>query len=148
MLLATSVTFHSACCMVLSAACQYFAPKVFEECCSPTQIGVTQCPDNSLALQAQLRLRVFQGCTALQHLDLGKKGQGSTNLNLSLPDCCFLEAGIVALYLPLDLKVSSCKLKPLEGRKGSQGQFLQPQAFARHERLSRSVLATQSLCKA
>ena len=45
---------------------------------------------------------VFRGCTALQHLDLGEKGQGSTNLNRSLPDCCFLEAGVVALYLPSD----------------------------------------------
>ena len=39
---------------------------------------------------------------ALQHLNLGKKGQGSTDLNRSLPDCCFLEAGIVALCLPSD----------------------------------------------
>ena len=31
-----------------------FSPKVFEECCSLTQIGVTQCPDNILAPQAQL----------------------------------------------------------------------------------------------
>ena len=88
--------------VVIAPGCQYFGPKVFEECCSLTQIGATQCPDNILAPQAQLRPRVFQGCTALQHLDLGKKGQGSTNLNRSLPDCCFLEAGIVALYLPSD----------------------------------------------
>ena len=88
--------------VVIAPGCQYFGPKVFEECCSLTQIGVTQCPDNILAPQAQLRPRVFQRCTALQHLDLGKKGRGSTNLNRSLPDCCFLEAGIVALYLPSD----------------------------------------------
>ena len=88
--------------VVIAPGCQHFGPKVFEECCSLTQIGVTQCPDNILAPQAQLRPRVFQGCTALQHLDLGKKGRGSTNLNRSLPDCCFLEAGIVALYLPSD----------------------------------------------
>ena len=49
-----------------------------------------------------LRPRVFQGCTALLHLNLGKKGQDSTDLNRSLPGCCFLEAGIAALYLPLD----------------------------------------------
>ena len=45
---------------------------------------------------------MFQGCTALQHLNLGKKGQGSTEPNRSLPDCCFLEAGVVALCLPSD----------------------------------------------
>ena len=88
--------------VVIVPGCQHFGPKVFEECCSLTQIGVTQRPDNILAPQAQLRPRVFQGCTALQHLNLGQKGQGSTNLNRSLPDCCFLEAGIVALYLPSD----------------------------------------------
>ena len=88
--------------VVIDPGCQHFGPKVFEECCSLTQIGVTQCPDNLLAPQAQLRPRVFQGCTALQHLDLGEKGQGSTKLNRSLPDCCFLEAGFVALYLPSD----------------------------------------------
>ena len=88
--------------VVIAPGCQHFGPKVFEECCSLTQIGVTQCPDNILAPQAQLRPRVFQGCTALQHLDLGKKGRGSNNLSRSLPDCCFLEAGIVALYLPSD----------------------------------------------
>ena len=63
---------------------------------------MTQCPGNTLALQAQLRPRVFQGCTALQRLDLGKEGSGPTYLNRSLPDCCFLEAGIVALHLPSD----------------------------------------------
>ena len=88
--------------MVVNSAPLSQRLRIFEECCSLTQIGVTQCPDNILAPQAQLRPRVFQGCTALQHLDLGKKGQGSTNLNRSLPDCCFLEAGIVALYLPSD----------------------------------------------
>ena len=57
------------CCRALRAAiapgCQHFGPKVFEECCSLTQMGVTQCPDNMLALEAELRLRVFQGCAAL-----------------------------------------------------------------------------------
>ena len=62
--------------VVIASGCQHFGPKVFEECCSLTQIGATQCPDNILAPQAQLRPRV---------------------LNRSLPDCCFLEAGIVTL---------------------------------------------------
>ena len=86
--------------VVIAPGCQHFGAKVFEECCSLTQIGVTQCPSNILAPQAQLRPRVFQGCTALQRLDLGKEGRGPTYLNRSLPDCCFLEA--VALYLPSD----------------------------------------------
>ena len=76
--------------VVIAPGCQHFGPKVFEECCSLTQIGVTQCPDNILAPQAQLPPRVFQGCTALQHLDLGKKGRGSTNLNRSLPGLLLL----------------------------------------------------------
>ena len=88
--------------VVTAPGCQHFGTKVFEECCSLTQIGVTQCPGNILAPQAQLRPRVFQGCTALQHLDLGKSGCGPTHPNRSLPDCCFLEAGIVALFLPSD----------------------------------------------
>ena len=97
--------------VVIAPGCQHFGAKVFEECCSPTQIGVTQCPNNILALQAQLRPRVFQGCTALQRLDLGKEGRGPTYPNRSLPDCCFLEAGIVALYLSSDfhrIGVAAC----------------------------------------
>ena len=66
----------------------------------PTQTGATQCPGNILALQAQLRPRVFQGCTALRHLNLGLSGCSPACPNRCLPDCCFLEAGIVALFLP------------------------------------------------
>ena len=97
--------------VVIAPGCQHFGAKVFEECCSLTQIGVTQCSNNILAPQAQLRPRVFQGCTALQRLDLGKEGRGPTYLNRSLPDCCFLEAGIVALYLSSDfhrIGVAAC----------------------------------------
>ena len=39
----------------IAPGCQHFGPKVFEECCFLAQIGVTQCPDNVLAPQAQLR---------------------------------------------------------------------------------------------
>ena len=88
--------------VVTAPGCKHFGTKVFEECCSPTQIGVTQCPGNILAPQAQLRPRVFQGCTALRHLNLGKSGCSPAYPNRSLPDCCFLEAGIVALFLPPD----------------------------------------------
>ena len=89
--------------VVTAPGCKYFGAKVFEECCSLTQIGVTQCPANILAPQAQLRPRVFQGCTALHHLNLGTSGCGPAYPNRSLPDCCFLEAGIVALFLPLQI---------------------------------------------
>ena len=87
--------------VVIAPGCQHFGAKVFEECCSLTQIGVTQCPGNILAPQAQLRPRVFQGCTALQRLDLVRKG---AVLHI-LTEVCLTaasEAGIVALYLPSD----------------------------------------------
>ena len=82
--------------------CTHFGAKAFEECCSLTQIGMTQWPSNRLAPHAQLRPRVFQGCTALRHLDLGMSEGGPAYPNRCLPDCCFLEAGIVALSLPPD----------------------------------------------
>ena len=69
------------------------------------QLQVVQLPATAVRLHGAfrycraLRVVVVPGC---QHLNLGKKGQGSTNLNRSLPDCCFLEAGIVALHLPSD----------------------------------------------
>ena len=93
-------------CQVLRAVtapgCKHFGAEVFEECCSLTQIGTTQYPGNALAPQAQLRPRVFQGCTALRHLNLGMSECGPAYPNRCLPDCCFLEGGIVALSLPPD----------------------------------------------
>ena len=38
----------------------------------------------------------------LHHLNLGTSGCSPAYPNRSLPDCCFLEAGIVALFLPPD----------------------------------------------
>ena len=47
---------------------------------------------------------VAASCVSRMHgpADLGKSGCGPTHLNRSLPDCCFLEAGIVALFLLSD----------------------------------------------
>ena len=88
--------------IVAAPGCKHVGAKVFEECCSLTQIGTTQYPGNILAPQAQLRPRAFQGCTALRYLNLGTSESGPAYPNRSLPDCCFLEAGIVALSLPPD----------------------------------------------
>ena len=44
----------------------------------------------------------FKGCTALHHLNLDKSECSPAYPNRSLPDCCFLEVGIVALFLPPD----------------------------------------------
>ena len=88
--------------ILTAPGCTHFGTKAFEECCSLTQIGMTQCPDNRLAPHAQLRPRVFQGCTALSHLNLGMPQGGPAHPTRCLPDCCFLEAGIVALSLPPD----------------------------------------------
>ena len=46
---------------VTAPGCKQFGVKVFEACCSLTQIGTTQHPDNLLAPQAQLRPRAFEG---------------------------------------------------------------------------------------
>ena len=80
-------------CYVLRAVtgpgCKQFGVKVFEACCSLTQIGTTQHPDNLLAPQAQ-------------HLNMDKAEYDPAHPNRCLPECCFLEAGIVSLSLPPD----------------------------------------------
>ena len=63
------------CCVlraVTAPGCKQFGIKVFEACCSLTQIGTTQHPDNLLAPQAQFRPRAFEKCTALRHLNMDK----------------------------------------------------------------------------
>ena len=87
---------------VTAPGCKQFGIKVFEARCSLTQIGTTQHPDNLLAPQAQLRPRAFEGCTALRHLNMDKAECDPAHPNRSLPECCFLEAGIVSLSLPPD----------------------------------------------
>ena len=71
-------------------------------CCPLTQIGATQHPDNPLAPQAQFRPRAFEKCTALRHLNMDKAEYDPAHPNRCLPECCFLEAGIVSLSLPPD----------------------------------------------
>ena len=87
---------------VIAPGCRQFGIKVFEECCSLTQLGVTQHPGNQLAPQAQFRPRAFEKCTALRHLSMEKTECDPANPNRCLPPCCFLEAGIVSLSLPPD----------------------------------------------
>ena len=87
---------------VLAPGCRQFGIKVFEACCSLTQIGATSHTTNQLAPQAQLRPRAFEKCAALRHLSLERTEHNPTNPERSLPECCFLEAGIVSLSLPPD----------------------------------------------
>ena len=88
--------------VVTAPGCKQYGIKVFEACCSLTQIGTTQHPDNFLAPQAQLRPRAFEKCTALRHLNMDKAEYDNAHPNRYLPDCCFLVAGIVSLSLPPD----------------------------------------------
>ena len=81
--------------------CKQFGFQVFEGCCSLTQVGRKEHPNNELAPQAQLRPRAFANCAALHHLDLGKETAGAYPTR-SLPECCFVEAGIFELCLPTD----------------------------------------------
>ena len=81
---------------VTAPGCRQFGIKVFEACCSLTQIGATQHSDNQLAPQAQFRPRAFEKCTALRHLNMEQTEYDPANPNRCLPACCFLEAGIVA----------------------------------------------------
>ena len=84
---------------VTAPGCRHFGTKVFEQCCSLTQIGTTLHSENLLAPQAQFRSRAFEGCTALRHLNWGKTECESVQPHRSLPECFFLEAGIVTLSL-------------------------------------------------
>ena len=59
----------------------------------------------------------FQACTALSHINADMPEPDAANPNRCLQDCCFLEAGIVALALPIDFNTgstacaaNSCKL--------------------------------------
>ena len=72
---------------VIAPGCKQFGIKVFAACCSSTQIGTTQHPDNLLAPQAQLRPRAFEGCMALRSLNMDKAERNPTYPNTCFPKC-------------------------------------------------------------
>ena len=84
---------------VTAPGCKHFGTKVFEECCSPTQTGVTQCPGNTLALQAQ-----FCGLVCFKDARLcitsTWASQSPVVLQIRTEVCLTAAAGIVALFLP------------------------------------------------
>ena len=87
---------------VIAPRRRQFGIKVFAACSSLTQIGATNHTGNQLAPHAQFRPRAFEKCTALRHLNLDRTENDPTNCNRCLPECCFLEAGIVSISLPSD----------------------------------------------
>ena len=66
------------------------------------QIGAQGTAANQLAPQAQVRPRAFEKCSALRQISFEKTEYDPANLTRCLPECCFLEAGIVSLHLPAD----------------------------------------------
>ena len=87
---------------VTAPGCKYFGLWVFEECYSLAQIGDQSTTVNQLAPQAQFRPRAFEKCSTLQQLNFERTEYDPTNLNRSIPEGCFVEAGIESLYLPAD----------------------------------------------
>ena len=57
--------------VVVAPGCKYFGTKVFEECCSLTQVGAAHCPSNKLAPQAQLRPRCLSSMHGAAQHQLG-----------------------------------------------------------------------------
>ena len=84
---------------VLAPRCKHFGMCVFEECCSSVQMGTQGDVANQLAPQAQFRPRAFEKCSALRQISFEKTEYDPANLTRCLPECCFLEAGIVSLHL-------------------------------------------------
>ena len=70
---------------VMAPGCRHFGIKVFEACCSLTQLGAAPHPGNQLAPQAQFRPRAFEKCTALRHLDMEQTEYNPANPNRFLP---------------------------------------------------------------
>ena len=87
---------------VLAPGCKCFGMCVFQECCSLVQIGAQGDAADQLAPQAQFRPRAFEKCSALRQISFEKAEYDPANLTRCLPECCFLEAGIVSLHLPAD----------------------------------------------
>ena len=90
---------------VLAPGCREFGAQVFEECVALLQVGMNNDTVNQLAPQAELGPRAFYKCTALRHINLELSVHGPTKLLRSLPECCFLEAGLAELNLPPDSRV-------------------------------------------
>ena len=89
---------------VLAPGCKQFGAQVFEECCSLIQIGIRNDATNQPAPQAELMPRAFEKCTALRQLDLEQPECNPNSLPRCLPECCFLEAGLISLTLPPDFE--------------------------------------------
>ena len=87
---------------VLAPGCRDFGAQVFEECVALLQVGINNDTTNQLAPQAELRPRAFHKCTALRQINLELSEYNPTSLMRSLPECCFLEAGLTSLTLPPD----------------------------------------------
>ena len=85
---------------VLAPGCREFGAQVFEECVALLQVGMNNDSVNQLAPQAELGPRAFYKCTALRHISLELSEHGPTKLLRSLPERCFLEAGLAELNLP------------------------------------------------
>ena len=75
---------------------------MFEECYALAQIGDQSATANQLAPQAQFRPRAFEKRSTLQHLNFKRTEYDPTNLERSIPEGCFFEAGIELLFLPAD----------------------------------------------
>ena len=86
---------------MFAPGCKHFGTEVSEWCRSLTRVGTAQCLSNRLA-PSPTEASSFQACTALSHINLGMPEPDAAHPNRCLPDCCFLEAGIVALVLPTD----------------------------------------------
>ena len=87
---------------VTAPGCKDFGLWVFEECYFLAQIEDQSATVNQLAPQAQFRPRAFEKCSTLQQLNFERTEHDPTNLNRSIPEGCFFEAGIELLFLPAD----------------------------------------------
>ena len=92
-------------CYVLQAVTapgwKQFGIKVFEACCSLTQIGTTHTLTTYWPPKRNFGLELLKGVRPMRYLNMGK-AEYNPYPNRSLPECCFLEAGIVSHSLPPD----------------------------------------------
>ena len=122
---------------------------VFEERCSLAQIGAQGDAANQLAPQAQFRPRAFEKCSALRQISFEKTEYDPANLTRCLPECCFLEAGIVSLHLPADFNwigpaaCELCKRLQLVDLSRTDISEILGSTFARCSQLERLSLANK-----